>query len=162
MLRYDNIGDNMKKYFKAILVSLIIGFFLSYFFLTQYKDFKGITVSNEGDEYYFLSSGKYSNKEEMEKSGVNFENYVYRKDGINYYMYVGITKNKDNAEKMKNYYASKNINVEIKDFYISSNKFKEAIDNLDNILINSNDEVVITEIINQGLNKYEEIILNGS
>ena len=152
----------MKKYFKAILVSLIIGFFLSYFFLTQYKDFKGITVSNEGDEYYFLSSGKYSSKEEMEKSGVNFENYVYRKDGINYYMYVGITKNKDNAGKMKNYYASKNINVEIKDFYISSNKFKEAIDNLDNILINSNDEVVITEIINQGLNKYEEIILNGS
>lgn len=162
MLRYDNIGDNMKKYFKAILVSLIIGFFLSYFFLTQYKDFKGITVSTEGDEYYFLSNGKYSSKEEMEQSGVNLENYVYRKDGINYYMYVGITKNKDNAEKMKNYYASKNINVEIKDFYISSNKFKEAIDNLDNILINSNDEVVITEIINQGLNKYEEIILNGS
>ena len=162
MLRYDNIGDNMKKYFKAILVSLIIGFFLSYFFLTQYKDFKGITVSTEGDEYYFLSNGKYSSKEEMENSGVNLENYVYRKDGINYYMYVGITKNKDNAEKMKNYYASKNINVEIKDFYISSNKFKEAIDNLDNILINSNDEVVITEIINQGLNKYEEIILNGS
>lgn len=162
MLRYDNIGDNMKKYFKAILISLIIGFFLSYFFLTQYKDFKGITVSTEGDEYYFLSNGEYSSKEEMEQSGVNLENYVYRKDGVNYYMYVGITKNKDNAEKMKNYYASKNINVEIKDFYISSNKFKEAIDNLDNILINSNDEIVITEIINQGLNKYEEIILNGS
>ena len=152
----------MKKYFKAIFVSLIIGFFLSYFFLTQYKDFKGITVSNEGDEYYFLSNGEYSSKEEMEQSGVNLENSVYRKDGVNYYMYVGITKNKDNAEKMKNYYASKNINVEIKDFYISSNAFKEAIDNLDNILINSNDEIVITEIINQGLNKYEEIILNGS
>ena len=162
MLRYDNIGDNMKKYFKAILISLIIGFFLSYFFLTQYKDFKGITVSTEGDEYYFLSNGEYSSKEEMEQSGVKLENYVYRKDGVNYYMYVGITKNKDNAEKMKNYYARKNINVEIKDFYISSNKFKEAIDNLDNILINSNDEIVITEIINQGLNKYEEIILNGS
>lgn len=162
MLRYDNIGDNMKKYFKAIFVSLIIGFFLSYFFLTQYKGFKGITVSNEGDEYYFLANGQYSSKEEMDSAGVNLENYVYRKDGINYYMYVGITKNKDNAEKMKNYYASKNINVEIKDFYISSNKFSEAIDNLDNILINSNDEVVVTEIINQGLNKYEEIILNGS
>ena len=162
MLRYDNIGDDMKKYFKAILVSLIIGFFLSYFFLSQYKDFKGITVSAEDEEYFFLSFGKYSSKEEMENSGVNLENYVYRKDGIYYYMYVGITKNKDNAEKMKKYYEGKSINVEIKDFYISSNKFSEAIDNLDNILINSNDEVVVTEIINQGLNKYEEIILNGS
>ena len=152
----------MKKYFKSVLVSLIIGFFLSYFLLTRYKDFKGITVSNEGDEYYFLSLGKYSSKEKMEEAGVNLENYVYRKDGINYYMYVGITKNKDNIEKMKNYYISKNINVSVNEFYISSDKFSEAIDNLDNILINSNDEVVITEIINQGLNKYEEIILNGS
>ena len=65
-------------------------------------------------------------------------------------------------EQIKKYYEGKSINVEIKDFYISSNKFSETIDNLDNILINSSDEVVITEIINQGLNKYEEIILNGS
>ena len=55
----------MKKYFKAIFVSLIIGFFLSYFFLTQYKDFKGITVSNEGDEYYFLTNGKYSTSKDI-------------------------------------------------------------------------------------------------
>ena len=119
-------------------------------------------MSSNGDEYYFLLLGKYSSKEEMEEAGVNLENYVYRKDGINYYMYVGITKNKENAEKMKKYYNSKNIESSIKEFYISNKSFSEAIDNLDNILINSDDEVVITEIINQGLNKYEEIILNGS
>ena len=152
----------MKKYFFTVLVSLVIGFFLAYFLLTQYKDFKGITVSSNGDEYYFLLLGKYSSKEEMEEAGINLENYVYRKDGINYYMYVGITKNKENAEKMKNYYNSKNIESSIKEFYISNKNFSEAIDNLDNILINSDDEVVITEIINQSLNKYEEIILNGS
>ena len=97
----------------------------------------------------------------MDNAGVDLENYVYRKDGSDYYMYIGITKNKENANKMKEYYSSKNINVEEKSFYISNKKFREAIDNLDNILINSNDEVVTTEIINQGLNKYEEIILNG-
>ena len=152
----------MKKNIKAILISLVIGFFLSYFLLTRYKSFKGITVSNIGEEYYFLANGKYSSKEEMEKSGVNMDNYVYRKDGGNYYMYVGITKNKDNAEKIKKYYGSKDVDLDIKQFYISSKDFSEAISNLDNILINTEDEVVITEIINQGLNKYEEIILNGS
>ena len=45
---------------------------------------------------------------------------------------------------------------------INNNKFKASIVNLDNILVNSSDEVVVNEIINQGLNKYEEIILNGS
>ena len=152
----------MKKNIKAILISLVIGFFLSYFILTRYKSFKGITVSNIGEEYYFLANGKYSSKEQMEEAGIDLENYVYRKDGVNYYMYVGITKNKDNAEKIKKYYDSKNINIEIKEFYISNKRFSEAISNLDNILINTTDEVVITEIINQGLDKYEEIILNGS
>lgn len=152
----------MKKNIKAILISLVIGFFLSYFILTRYKSFKGITVSNIGEEYYFLANGKYSSKEQMEEAGIDLENYVYRKDGVNYYMYVGITKNKDNADKINKYYGSKNINIEIKEFYISNKRFSEAISNLDNILINTTDEVVITEIINQGLDKYEEIILNGS
>ena len=152
----------MKKYFKAVLISLIIGFFLSYFLLTRYKDFKGITISNSGDLYYFLSYGKYKSKSEMENKGVSLENYVYRKDGIYYYMYIGITKNKENTEKIKNYYSSKGIDVSVEEFYISSNKLSDAISNLDNILISSEDEVVITEIINQGLNKYEEIILNGN
>lgn len=152
----------MKKYFQAVLISLVIGFFLSYFLLTQYKDFKEITVSNEGDEYYFLYLGKYPSKEDMEEKGMNLENYVYRKDGINYYMYIGITKKRENADKMKKYYNSRNIKSSIKEFYISNKNFSAAIDNLDNILINSEDEVVIAEIINQGLNKYEEIILNGS
>lgn len=152
----------MKKYFLTISISLIIGFFLSFFLLNQYKDYSGIAVYNEGEEYIFLKLGTYNSKEEMEASAINLENYVYRKDDDKYSMYVGITKNKDNAEKMKNYYQSKNLNVEEKTFYISNKKFNESIENLDNILINSNDEVVINEIINQGLNKYEEIILNGS
>lgn len=152
----------MKKYFLTISISLIIGFFLSFFLLNQYKDYTGIAVYNEGEEYIFLKLGTYNSKEEMESNAINLENYVYRKDDDKYSMYVGITKNKDNAVKMKNYYESKKLNVEEKTFYISNKKFNESIENLDNILINSNDEVVINEIINQGLNKYEEIILNGS
>lgn len=152
----------MKKYFLTISISLIIGFFLSFFLLNQYKDYTGIAVYNEGEEYIFLKLGTYNSKEEMESSAINLENYVYRKDDDKYSMYVGVTKNKDNAVKMKKYYESKNLNVEEKTFYISNKKFNESIENLDNILINSNDEVVINEIINQGLNKYEEIILNGS
>ena len=77
-------------------------------------------------------------------------------------MYIGITKNKNNASKMQKYYKNKNYETEVKTFFISNKKFNEIIDNLDNILINSNDEVVINEIINQGINKYEEVILSGS
>lgn len=152
----------MKKYLTTIIISLIIGFFLSSFLLKQYNDYNGIAVYNEGYEYYFLEYGTYKNKQELETSAINLENYIYRKDKDIYYMYVGITKNKDNASKMKQYYKNKNYEVTTKTFFISNEKFSEIIDNLDNILVNSNDEVVINEIINQGLNKYEEVILSGS
>lgn len=152
----------MKKNLLIISVSIIIGFFLSLFLLRQYGDYEGITVYNEGEEYYFLELGTYKNKEEMDNNAINLENYIYRKEDDLYYMYIGITKNKDNLEKMQKYFDSKNYKTEVKTFFITSKKFRQSIENLDNILINSSDEVVINEIINQGLNKYEEVILNGS
>lgn len=151
----------MKKNLLIILISIIIGFFLSSFLLRQYGDYEGITVYNEGEEYYFLELGTYKNKEEMDNSAINLENYIYRKENDLYYMYIGITKNKENVEKMQKYFNNKNYQTEVKTFFITSKKFRQSIENLDNILINSNDEVVINEIINQGLNKYEEVILNG-
>ena len=152
----------MKKYITLIIISIIIGFFLSYFVLTKYKNFNGVSVYKDADEYYFLQYGEYNTKEELENIAINLENYVYRKEDDKYYMYIGITRNKENISKIKNYYKNKNIILEEKVFYISSNKFKETIDNLDNILSVSTDDIVINEIINQGLNKYEEIVLNGS
>ena len=150
------------KYMRAMLLSLVIGFFLSYFIFKQYKSYNGITVYKEGDEYFFLERGVYDSKTDMEKNSINLENYIYRKENNKYYMYVGITKNKDNLKKMKNYFNNKNIDTNSKKFYISSTKFSESINNLDNILVNSNDEIVVYEIINQGLSTYEEIILNDS
>lgn len=152
----------MKKYFLVILISIVIGFFLSYFILTRYSDFKGIGVYNEGNEYYLLEYGSYNSKEELENKAIDLENYVYRVANGKYYMYIAISKNYDNILKMQKYYKNKNCVTEIKNFFISNKTFNEVIENLDNILVNSDDEVVINEIINQGLNKYEEVILNGS
>lgn len=152
----------MKKYFFTIFISLVIGFFLSFFLFNQYKGYKGISVYNEADEYIFLQLGVYDSKESLELSAINLENYIYRKDQDKYYMYIGITKNEENYTKMEKYFAGKNLKIEKKKFYISNSVFCDSIKNLDNILMNTQDEIVINEIINQGLNKYEEIILNGS
>ena len=94
-----------------MFISLIIGFFLSYFFLTEYKDFKGIKVASEADEYYFLQYGIYNSKEELEKDSIGLLNYVYRKEDGKYYMYIGITKSKESEKKKKNYYKDKGIDV---------------------------------------------------
>ena len=70
------------KYIRAMLLSLIIGFFLSYFIFKQYKNYNGIAVYKEGDEYFFLENGVYNLKNDMEKNSINLENYIYRKEAF--------------------------------------------------------------------------------
>ena len=57
----------MKKYLIAFLGALVIGFFLSSFFINQYDNYIGIKVSKIGEELYFIQYGVFSSIESMEK-----------------------------------------------------------------------------------------------
>ena len=94
----------MKKYLFTFLQALIIGFFLSVIFIKQYNDFSGIKVSGTGEELYFIQYGVFSSLESMEKETINLTNYVYSNIENMYYVYIGITKNGDNANKIVKYY----------------------------------------------------------
>lgn len=148
----------MKKYFMLIIVSLIIGFFLSYFVLHEYTDTSAISVYKEGEQLYFFKYGEFNSKEEMEANTINLENYVYQKNNNVYKVYIAICKNENNVEKIKKYYGDKIESVET--FYISNDKFIANINNLDNILINTDDNTVIGEVINQQLSSYDEVVVN--
>ena len=150
----------MKKYFTLIIVSLIIGFFLSYFVLHEYTNSSAITVYKEGEQLYFFKYGEYQTKEEMEVDTLNLENYIYQHNNNLYKVYIGVCKNENNIDKIKNYYKDKVKEVET--FYISNRQFINDIDNLDNILISTDDNTVIGEIINQQLSSYEKVVKNDN
>ena len=148
----------MKKYFILIVISLIIGFFLSIFVINQYSDNKGIVVYKEGHELYFFKYGEFKSKEEMENNTINLENYIYKNDADIYKVYIAITKNADNVDKIKKYYSK--YSLEVEKFYISNDKFVKKIDDLDNILKSTGDEMTIGEIISQELSSYDEVVIN--
>ena len=152
----------MKKYLLTFIIALIIGFFLSNFFLKQYDDFEGIKVANKGETLYFIQYGVFSTLESLEENTISLQNYVYNKQDDLYYVYVGITKLEENAEKIVNYY--KNIGNEtlIKEYGITNKTFLELLENYDTVLKNTNDETAIASIINQVLVKYEEVVISGS
>ena len=151
----------MKKYLLTFIIAIIIGFFLCYFFLTQYKDFKGIKVSNIGEKLYFVQYGVYSSLDSLEKNTINLQNYVYNKQDNLYYVYVGITKLKDNADKIVNYYKSIGGDAIIKEYEISNKNFIKKLENYDEVLENTTDNTVIASIISQVLSKYEEVVISG-
>jgi len=146
----------------TFLSALIIGFFLANFFINQYDDYKGIKVNSMGEELYFIQYGVYSSVDSMEENTISLQNYVYNKDEKLYYVYVGITKNEENAKKIVNYYKEQGYDTIIKKFAITSEEFIKLISNYDEVLANTKDKTAIASVINQVLMKYEEVVINGS
>lgn len=151
----------MKKYLFTFIIALVIGFFLSNFFINQYDDFNGIKVSNNSTELYFIQYGVFSSLESMEDNTISLQNYVYNTVDNLYYVYIGITKTKENSEKIMNYYKTLGYETIIKKYIISNNEFINLIDNYDNVLKETTDNTALAAIINEGLIKYEEVVING-
>ncbi len=152
----------MKKYLMTFLFALIIGFFLSNFFINQYKDYEGIKVSGTGEELFFIQYGVFSSNESMEDNTISLQNYVYNVEDNLYYVYIGITRLEENANKIVEYYKTLGYETVIKKFNISNESFLEFLKNCDNILSSTQDNTAISSIINQTLMKYEEVVINGS
>lgn len=152
----------MKKYFLTLLLALVIGFFLANFFLTQYEDFNGIKVSSNGDNLYFIQYGVFSSYESMEENTISLENYVYNIEDNKYYVYIGITKTKENKDKIMNYYKELGYETIVKEYQLTNTSFLQQLNNYDQVLKQTEDKVAIASIINQVLKKYEEVVINGS
>ncbi len=151
----------MKKYLLTFSVALIIGFFLSNFFIRQYNNFNGIKVGGMGEELYFVQYGVYSNLESLEDNTISLQNYVYNEQDNLYYVYVGITKLEENANKIVKHYKDLGYDAIIKKFEITNKDFLELLVNYDEILKGTDDDTAISSIINQVLMKYEEVVING-
>ena len=151
----------MKKYLKTFILALIVGFFLGYMCIKQYKDKSTIKVSSNVNTLYFIQYGVFSSKENMEENTINLQNYIYNINEDLYYVYVGITKNKDNAEKISMYYQDLGYSTIIKEYDVNNKDFIKEIESLDDVLINTEDSIVIGSIASKSLEKYESVV-NGS
>ena len=152
----------MKKYLLTILFALIVGFFLGNFLLKQYNDYETITVSVENKELYFFQYGVYSSLENMEENTINLENYIYKIEDEKYYVYIGLTGDKNNIDKLNKYFKSLGYDVIVKSYYISNQEFINLLNNFDEVIKNTEDSTVLSSIICQTLQKYEEVVNSGN
>lgn len=156
---YNIDGDGMKKYFWSIFLSLAVGIYLGKFTLNQYDSFNVFPVSSGYDMVYFLEQGVYSNEDIMKSSMSDFSYYVYSVLDDGYHTYVGITKDKKNALKIKEYFKEKGYDIYIKENSINNSSFVSVLGQYD-ILLNEASGDTIDSICNQVLSSYEELVIN--
>ena len=111
-------------------------------------DLSTIQVFSEKNNYYLLEEGVYSKKEIMQSETRDLNPKVYEEKNGKYYVYVGITGNKDNAEKIQNIYKDSGFNIKINE--ISNLK---QLDILINNTNNQDEILTIEEVVLSNFNK---------
>ena len=150
----------MKKYFVPLSVSLLVGIAFAYFIIHQYESLDGVTVSALASEIYYVQRGVYSDRENMENNMREFTNYIYNVEDNMYHTYIGVSKYRENAEKIQNIYKNEGIETIIKNKIVDSKDFMEILSRYDDILKKTDDTESIKVITRQTLAKYEEYV-NG-
>ena len=117
-------------------------------------DFKLLKTFKENNDFYLLQLGTYDSKEDMQRDTRDISPKVYEIKNNKYYVYVGISSNINNINKLKDIYTDKEltikvINIKDEEFITNLRQFDILIDNT-----NNKDEVLtIEEVVLSSFNK---------
>ena len=75
------------------------------------------------NNYYFLEEGVYSSKETLNTNVSKIAQKAISKINNNYYVYIGITKNKNIALKIKELYEERGYKITIKEKQLNNEEF---------------------------------------
>lgn len=150
----------MKKFIITVLIAILIGYIYGKIVFNQY-DKKLEKVFNQTETLYFLQQGVYSNKENVLKYANKINYYLVIKDDDFYRVYVGITKNKNNINKIKEIYTNSGNEIYVREIASSNAGFFEVLNQYDMLLESVEGENQILQIQKQVLSKYEELVINN-
>ena len=148
----------IKKSF-LIIIPVLFGILLGKY-IYNISNFNTKEVFDETYSVYLLQYGVYSNEENMKNSTTELSNYFYFKDKKGYHVIIGIVKNKNNLEKIRDSYEITS-NIYLKEVKITNMEFYENLGQYDNLISKSNDKNFIINAEKQVLSKYEELVLNN-
>lgn len=157
---YNKIGDIMKKIIVPLISAIVIGIVLGKYFFSQYE--KDIDPVFQDDEViYVLQQGVYSTPENVKKYTTKLDYYITHHDGNYYRVYVAITHNKNNVERLEEYFLSKGNDIYVRELSTNNLEFLELIKQYDLLLASSGGDSEMLQIEKQVLSKYEELILRS-
>lgn len=147
----------MKKTFTYGLVFTILG---SIFGFNVFKSSESelLKTFKESYNYYALQEGIYSNKKIMQENIKNIDSKIIEEDNGKYYVYLGITTNKENALKLKKIYEEKGYQLYIKNLKIANEEFYNNTVQFDLLISNAEKEEEILTVEEVVLANYEEIV----
>lgn len=150
----------MKKFFITVILAILIGVVFGKLMFDQY-DHKLKEVFKETEKVYFLQQGVYSNLENVTKNITKVSHYVVEKDDLYYRVYVGITKNEKNINKIREILIGDGNDIYVRELNLNQTPFLDVLNQYDLLLEKVTKKEEILQIQKQVLNQYKELILDG-
>lgn len=148
----------MKKIIISGILLIILGYYLGNFIFNDLN----INKLKKEEKYYFLQEGVYNNKDNLNNNISNLTNKIIDYKNDKYYVYVGITKDLEVAEKLMKIYEKDGFNIYIKEKGLSSEEFSTNVSQFDLLIKENEDDNQILTIEEVVLANYEEIIKKSS
>lgn len=144
----------------VILIAIIIlGIFSGKIIYNKISDVYALNIKK--DNYvYLLQLGVYKDKNSMDNDTVDIQNKLVVKENNNYYVYVGISKNKENLKKISSIYNKLGYNLYFYEREIKNKDFLTNLEQFDILLSNAESNNEIDSINSVILSSYEEMVLN--
>lgn len=149
----------MKKTILWLLMCIVLGVSMGFFLYSKYDTKETELVSAEvikNENIYVLQVGVYSNKDNFKNIKIN---HVYEYLNDKYYVYVAMTRNKENLDKLKKYFKNQNYEVYVKEIEVNG-EYALTLKQYDLLLDEALSDESIKTILETSLAKFEEIALN--
>ena len=147
-----------KSFFITMIIAIFLGAVLGNFLFEQYK-LEDKSVVREVNSIYFVMEGSYGTLEQAKEATKDIEVKLITKEDANYVVYLAITRNNDNLEKLEKIYNDLKINTTIKKMSIDDEEFLATLEQMDLLIdkTTSQDEILaVNEVI---LANYQEFVL---
>ncbi len=115
------------------------------------------TVFNERQTLTFFQIGVFKSKNNAINLSEKIISSIVVSDEDFYRVYAGVFKSDGAITKFKDYLSSKNIDYYLKKVEVNNSDFIKSLTKYEEMLIKTNDEVVINEVVKEILEKYQEV-----
>lgn len=138
-------------------IAIVLGFVSAQIVYSTYRN----NLSSSSYNAYLLQIASFENVDSISSDMKDNADYLIVNENNMYNVYVGITTDLSNANKIKNIYEKKDIEVYIKPTVINNIEFVSNLEQYDLLISEVENEDNLISISDVVLSSYEEIVLGN-
>ena len=124
----------MRKFLISLLICVLIGCVCATIIYNGMKKDEKLAINNKEVTIYLFQVGAFKNYKNVDTITKTLNNYIVEEKDNTYFVYVGITKDKKNIDKLHEFFNKNVNNIYVKEKKVSNINFLKYLKKYDSLL----------------------------